>query len=105
LSPRWEDIYWRFKAVDEHIHGRLLPAFLSHLRPTCRLMAVDDPEIRTVADLFTWLEEQQPGYMKLEWQWYGMDRQQMLKREKKLALNKKSRREKVSNKYKETQAA
>lgn len=30
--------------------------------------------------------KQQPGYMKLEWQWYGMDRQQMLKREKELGL-------------------
>jgi hypothetical protein len=44
------------------------------------------------------LEKQQPGYMKLEWQWYGMDRQEMLKREKDLGPNKKPRREKGSNK-------
>lgn len=61
-----------------------------------------NPEIKTLEDLFAWLEEQQPGYMKLEWQSYGMNRQQMLKRKKELGLNKKSRHDKVSNKYKET---
>ena len=49
-------------------------------------MAVDNPEIKTLEDLFAWLEKQQPGYMKLEWQWYGMDRPEMLKREKDLGL-------------------
>jgi hypothetical protein len=102
LSPQWEEIYRRFKAVDEHLHGRFLPAFVNHLRRTFRVMAVDNPGIKTLEDLFAWLEKQQPGYMKLEWQWCGMDRQEMLRREKELGLNKNSRREKVSNKYKET---
>ena len=71
LSPQWEEIYRRFKAVDEHLHGRFLPAFVNHLRRTFRVMAVENPEIRTIDDLFAWLEEQQPGYMKLAWQWRG----------------------------------
>ena len=103
LSPQWEEIYRRFKAVDEHLHGRFLPAFVNHLRRTFRVMAVDNQEIRTLEDLFASLEKQQPGYMKLEWQWCGMDRQEMLRREKELGLNKTTRPEKVSNKYKESQ--
>jgi hypothetical protein len=90
LSPQWEEIYRRFKAVDEFFHGRFLPAFVNHLRRTFRVMAVDNPEIKTLEDLFAWLEKQQPGYMKLEWQWYGMDRPEMLKREKDLGLNQKT---------------
>lgn len=97
LSPPWKEIYRHFKAVDEHLYGGR-PAFVNHIRRTFRVMAVDNPEIRTVYDLFASLEEQQPGYMKLEWQWYGMERQEMLKRENELGLKKKSRQEKVSNK-------
>lgn len=104
LSPPWEEIYQRFKAVDERFHGRFLPAFVNHLRRTFRVMAIDNPEIKTFEDLLAWLEQQMPGYMKLQWQWYGMDRQQMLKREEELGLTKKTRKEKVSNKSNETQA-
>ena len=96
LSPQWEEIYRRFKAVDEHFHGRFLPAFVNHLRRTFRVMAVDNPKIKTLEDLFAWLEEQQPGYMKLEWQWYGMERQEMLKREKELGLNHGGRKSVIS---------
>jgi hypothetical protein len=72
----------------------------NHLRRTFRVMAVDNPGMETLEDLFVWLEEQRPGW--LEWRWYGMERQKMLKREKEPGLNKNSRRDKVSNKYKET---
>jgi hypothetical protein len=88
LDPAWEEIYRRFKKVDEHLHGRFLPAFVNHLRRTFRVMAVDEPQIKTIDDLFAWLEKQGTvfSYKRLEWQWYGMDRQEMLKREKELGL-------------------
>ena len=96
LSPQWEEIYRRFTAVDEHRHGRFLPAFPNHLRRTFRVMAVDNPEIKTLEDLFAWLEKQRTGlgYNRLEWQRYGIDRQEMLKCEKDLGLNKNRARRK-----------
>jgi hypothetical protein len=87
LSPQWEEINRRFKAVDEHLHGRFLPAFINHLRRTFRVMAVDNPEIRTVADLFRFIENLRAAEGRpQDAYWCGMDRQKMLKREKELGL-------------------
>lgn len=87
LSPQWEEIYRHFKAVDEHMYVRFLPAFVNHLRRTFRVMAVDNPETRTVDDLFRYIEKLRAaeGWPQDAY-WCGMDRQKMLKREKELGL-------------------